>query len=93
MYTPANDLMLLEGICMVPFLGDPSSDVYETVDNDATDIVLYGVVMSATAEQSDAGKTFLLTVSNYIHDNIRMSTISYTTPAHYCIPLLMTTSL
>jgi hypothetical protein len=94
-YAPADDLMLLEGIQMVPFPGDPSSDVYETafLDNDVTDVILHGVVASATAEQSDAGKTFLLMVSDYVRDNIRTSTISYATPTRYRIPLLMTTTV
>jgi hypothetical protein len=95
MYAPADDLMLLEGIQMVPFLGDPLSDAYEIafLDNDATDVVLHGVVASATAEQSNTGKTFLLTVSDYIRNNIITSTILYATPARYRIPLLMTTTL
>jgi hypothetical protein len=63
---------------MVPFPGDPSSDTYKASfpENDATDVVLHGIVTLSTTEQSDGGKTFSLTVSDYVRDNIRTSTIS-----------------
>jgi hypothetical protein len=70
MYAPADDLLLLEAIRMVPFPEDPSCDAYEVSfpENDPTDIVLYGIVTLSAIEQSDAGKMFSLTMLNYIQD-------------------------
>jgi hypothetical protein len=52
MYTLADNLLLLEGIQMVAFSGDPASNVYELsfLENNTMDIVLHGIVMSSTVE-------------------------------------------
>jgi hypothetical protein len=78
LYAPTNDLLLLEGIRVVPFPGDPSSEAYEASfpKNDATNVILHGVVGSSTIEQVDGSKVFSLTVSDYVRDNTRTSTIS-----------------
>jgi hypothetical protein len=79
MYAPADNLLLLEGVWMVVFPGDPSSDMYEMPfsENNTTKVVLHRIITLSTAEQSDGGKTFSLTVSDYVQDNVRMSTILY----------------
>jgi hypothetical protein len=77
LYAPTAELLLLEGIQMVPFPGDPSTNMYKAffLENNPTDIILHGVVASSTTEQADGSKTFSLTVSDYMHNNTRTSTI------------------
>jgi hypothetical protein len=93
LYAPTADLLLLEGVRMVPFPGDPSSEAYEAFfpENDPTDVILHGVVASSTTEQTDGSKTFSLTVSDYVRDNTRTSTISCVfKSSHNTFPPLLT---
>jgi hypothetical protein len=92
MHAPVDDLLLLESIWMVTFPGNPSSNAYEISfpENNATDVILHGIVILSTVEQPNGGKAFSLTVSDYIWDNIRTSTILYVFPRFHHTPLSMT---
>jgi len=74
-YIPAHGPPLLEAIHAYPFPGDTEDDDYDTHFPEVVPsvVVLHGQVLPSSSSQSDGSRSFQLSVSEYVRDQLRPS--------------------